>query len=169
MPPASREQRMKAAIKMVTDGHTYRQAAKRHQLLRSTMASRIQAASLSSQRIRKLRADLRTLTSVEEKLVLNLITRSAERGLPLTRSLVKEAIEIIISRMTPARRLVRTFYGGTPGTRYLRNFHRRHRDKILFSKPLRQEAGRFQACNGDVLTTHFARLENYSRAQYRQP
>ena len=159
MPPASREQRMIAAMKMVTDGHTYRQAAERHQLPKSTIASRIQAASPSSQRVRKLRAGLRTLTSVEEELVLNLITRSAERGLPLTRSLVKEAVEIIISRMTPASHLALRFKGGTPGTRYLRNFHRRHRDKILFCKALRQEAVRFQSCNGDVLTTHFARLE----------
>ena len=96
--------------------------------------------------------------------MLNVITRSAERGLPLRRSLVKEAIEIFISRMTPARRLVLKFNGGTPGTRYLRNLHRRHRDKIVFSKPLRQEAARFQACNSDVLTTHFARLEKIFKA-----
>lgn len=63
--------------------------------------------------------------------------------------------------MTPAQGLVLKFKfkNGTPGTIFLNRFAKRHRDKIKVCKPLRQETLRVRACNGDVLTSQFARLE----------
>lgn len=92
-------------------------------------------------------------------MVVTLIMRYAEHGIALSRRQVKEAIEIIIARMPPARRLVLQFRNGTPGHCFLRSFARRHRHQVRFARPVRQGHARCQACHGDALTTHFATLE----------
>ena len=57
------------------------------------------------------------------------------------------------------RKLTLQFRNGSPGTKYLRSFERRHAATIRFTKPTRQEAFRFRACNGDHLSHRLSVLE----------
>jgi hypothetical protein len=50
-----------------------------------------------------------------------------------------------------------------PGKKFLRGFEGRHTNIIRFGRVSKQEAVRYLAGNGDVLTTHLAAIENIIR------
>lgn len=87
----SREKKVGDVVALVRSGTTCRKASERYIVPRSTIHS-IQSMSPSGQEIRAIRAGMRTFTPMEEELVLTLITRYAERGIPLKRRHVEEAI-----------------------------------------------------------------------------
>lgn len=131
----SRKKKIQQAIDLVRSGKPYRHASDVTKIPRSTINSRINSQLLLEQRARVIHSRRDSLKPVED-LVAALLTRYAERGLPLLRPLLKEAIEIFISRMLPVRRF------------FLKSraigicaIARRHRDKIRFVK--RQEDDRF--------------------------
>ena len=162
-PRQSKQKRQQVAIEMVRTGSTIRKASAIQCIPRSTLHDNIAKISSRSVSVSRRPGRLSSLSSIEEEMVLTLLFRYADRGIPLRSRHVKEAIEIIVSRMTPGRRLSLQFKNGSPGSHYLRDFTRRHRTKIRFAKPLRQEALRFNAMNGDALTTHFAIIEKIIR------
>ena len=155
----TREPRTQAALNLVRTGSTYRHASAVTKIPKSTICSRVQAANPGSQYIQQTRLRLDTLKTVEEEIIVTLLIRYAERGLSLRRIQLKKASRKIISCMLPVRRRLLKFKNGTHGDRYLRNFTRKHRGKVRFVKPLRQEVIRFRACNAAVLETHFSTLE----------
>lgn len=142
--PKSREKRTQQAIQLVQDGKTYRFDSEVTKIPRSTISSRITSQRLSSQRSKTIRSRLDSLTTTEEELVVTLLIRYAERGMPLRRPVLKEAIAIVVSRMLPVRRRILKFKNSKPGDRYLRDFVGRHSEKIKFFKPLRQEGSDFK-------------------------
>ena len=101
----------------------------------------------------------RALTNGEEKQILCLLRRYSDKGVPLTRQHVIEAVQRLVARFSPYRRITLPFKDGTPRARYIRSFLRRHNDELLFVKPLRQQHERFRAVNADVLCKHFSTLE----------
>lgn len=97
-------------------------------------------------------------TTNEEGVVVELLCRYSDKGIPLNRQHAAEAFEIIINRFPPARRAALPFRDGRPGAHFLRNFMKRNEDRLCFGRPLRQEAKRFTATNAEALTAHFANL-----------
>lgn len=100
-----------------------------------------------------------SLSDKEEELVILLLLRYARRGIPLLPHQLKQAIEIIVSRMTPGRRVLLQSKNGSPGAQYVREFTQLHRERIMFARRLRQEALRFNGVKAEVLTTHFATID----------
>lgn len=129
---------MDVTIKLVPSGHTLRLAAERRNVPRSTIHLHVVATELGT-RSKPHRGRLSSLSPTEEGLVVKLLRRYSRRGITLRRLQLKQTIEIIVSRMTPGRRLVLQFKNGSPGSRYIRSFARRHRKIFLFSKPCRHE------------------------------
>lgn len=82
--------------------------------------------------------------------------RYADQGTPLSKLHLQEALVILVSRMTEDRRLRLPFRGGRPGRKFFSAFALRHKDRLRFAKPTRQEGKRFAAANAEALTTHFA-------------
>ena len=164
-PRQSKPKRMRVAIEMVRTGSTIRKASAIQCIPRSTLHDNIAKYSSRSVSVSRRPGPHSSLSSIEEEMVLTPLFRHANRGIPLRRRHVKEAIEIIVSRMSPAGRLSLQFKNGSLGSHYLRDFTRRQRTKIIFAKPLRQEALRFNAVNGDALTTHFAITKKIIREQ----
>lgn len=79
---------------------------------------------------------------------------------------LKEAISIMVTHISPARRILLSFWNNEPGRAFLTAFRKRQQDDFSFAKPLRQENKRMAALNADVLTANFATLtklfEEYS-------
>eukprot|EP00171_Calliarthron_tuberculosum_P023847 IDg23847t1 len=94
----------------------------------------------------------------EEKVVVDLLCRYSNRGVPLARAHLEEAFAILISRLPIKRQRSLPFKNGRPGPRFLRNFLRRNKGRLRFARPLQQEGKRFAAANAEVLTQHFAVL-----------
>ena len=92
-------------------------------------------------------------------MMASLLTKMAARGTPLTNYHLADAAAIIVSHMIPQRRLRIPFRDGKPGSKWLRGFRARHRNRLTFAKPTRQEALRCAACTSEVPTSHFAKLE----------
>ena len=159
------EKRIQAAISLVRNGSTYRHASSVTKLPKSTICSRIQAAIPRNQLVQASRSRLDTLTKVVDEMIVSLLIRYAERGLPLRRVHLKEAVSIIMARMLPVRRHLLKFKTLIPCDRFLREkrsprmLTKRHRDAIEFVKPLCQEGVRFRACNPAVFTHRVSTLE----------
>ena len=102
----------------------------------------------------------RALTNAEEKQIVSLLQRFADKGVPLTRQYVVEAVQRIVESFPLYRRITLPFKNGQPGARFVRSFLRRHKDDLEFVKPLRQEFARFKAVNADVLSQHYSTLEH---------
>ena len=144
-----------AAEQMLERGATYCEAAATHDVPVAMLHDRV----TRHKTVTRKPGRLASLSPIEEECVVSVLCRYAERGVPMRRAQLKQAIEVIVARMTPARRLALQFRNGSTGVKYLRAFQARHSHKIRFVKPTKQEAQRFRACNGDTLAKHFAVLE----------
>ena len=143
---------MQKAVAAVRNGMTYRAAAMKHDVSPSTLHLRVNGPPASpSRRI--------SLTEKEEDRLVSFLVSFANRGIPLTQAHLREAVAIMVNGMDPTRRMLLTFRRGVPGRGYLRGFRRRHKEKLAFRKPVRQEAKRFAQVNAEVQTTHFATLK----------
>lgn len=67
-----------------------------------------------------------------------------------------EAFCILIEKMDGERRRRPPLRDGIPGRKFVSTFTLRHKGRLRFAKPIRQEGERFAAANADALTTHFA-------------
>ena len=157
---ARRNQRnIEHALSAVRAGSTYRYAAAKHLIPMTTLYYRAiqDGPHLTRTKIGPGRRP--ELTEFEEQLVVQMICRYAEQGLPLRRQHVQEAVSQLISRMPSSRKMLLSFVNAHPGPNFLRLFIKRHGDKLKLGRPLRQEAVRYAACNAITLTNHFATLE----------
>jgi len=149
-----RENAMKNAMEMVRLGSTLRKAAEVHRVPRATLHDRIKKKEKRpSNWCRTI------LTKEEEEVIVGTLLRYSTRGVPLTRSHLVEAVAIQVERMSPDRRAKLPFTNGVPGIRFIRNFEKRHKDRVRFGFPTKQEAKRYAAANADYLTSHFATLK----------
>ena len=144
---------MTRAVAAIKRGMTYREAAAKHCVKRSTLHARV----TSPPRKRNMKI---ALTNKEEDLLVSFLIKLANRGVPLTQEHLQEAVKILVNGMDPKRRFMLPFRHGVPGRAFLGGFRQRHKDKLSFAKPVRQEAIRFSQVNADALTTHFATLDN---------
>ena len=143
---------MQKAVAPVRNGMTYRAPAMKHDVSPSTLHLRVNGPPASpSRRI--------ALTEKEEDRLVSFLVSFANRGVPLTQAHLREAVAIMVNGTDPTRRMLLPFRRGVPGSGYLRGFRRRHKEKLAFGKPVRQEAKRFAQVNAGVLTTHFATLK----------
>lgn len=147
--------RLNRAIKAIYDGKSYREASAS---TRIPIATLHRACRSRGQTITKPGRGT-SLTQSEERLLVSLLQRYADRGIPLNRLHLIETVKALISRMDPGRADKLLFKNGTPGRKFLQSFQKRHKDELIFARPTRQEAIRYAACNRDTLTTHFAALE----------
>eukprot|EP00171_Calliarthron_tuberculosum_P006070 IDg6070t1 len=158
-----RRLRLDEAVEAVRSGMTLRDAEKVFRIARSTLhrhtkgRERPASPEVSSSTSRKLGRPP-AFAAGEEEVIVELLTHYAHRGLPLSRLHAQEAFQIFVSRLPLSRQAALPFRDGKPGVKFMRNFARRHRDRLRFAKPLRQEAKRFSAANAEALTTHFAAL-----------
>ena len=72
---------------------------------------------------------------------------------------VQEAASLIVSQLPLEQCRVLPFKNGIPGRKWLKNFSDRHKRKLKFSHPLKQEGKRFVSVNSESLTTHLSLLE----------
>lgn len=150
------QKRLSTALQQIDTGVSYREASKASRIPIATLHRAVQKNKTPATR-RPGRSF--SLTTQEEGLLVSLLTRYSDRGVALNRNHLCEAVAVIVSRMPPARREKLPFKDGKPGIKFLRGFQKRHGDRIKFTRPTRQEAVRFAACNGDTLTTHLATME----------
>lgn len=95
----------------------------------------------------------------EEMLIVQMLLTYADRGVPLTRIHLTEAISLFVKQLPHQRRKSIPFANGRPGVKFLRSFERRHRERLRFAVPVRQEAKRFAAVNARTLAYHFETLK----------
>eukprot|EP00171_Calliarthron_tuberculosum_P001872 IDg1872t1 len=100
----------------------------------------------------------RAFTEKEEGIIIKLLCKFSDRGLPLQRRYMAEACGMLASTFGPERRASLPF-NGTPGKKLLASFLKRHKATLQFALPNKQERKRFKAVCPEVLTTHFAHLE----------
>lgn len=143
-----------SAEQMLERGATYRLEATTHTVPGATLHHRVPR----NKTVTRKPGSLASLNPIEEECVVSELCRYAEGGVPMRRAQLKQAIEVILARMTPAQRLLLHFRNESPEIKYLRGFQARNADKICFVKPTKQEAQRFRVCNGDTLAKHFAVL-----------
>ena len=140
---------------VATGSLSIHKAAKWSGIAYSTLQSAVQSTKSTANSVGRRPA----LDNREELMMVSLLTKMAARGTPLTNYHLAHAAAIIVSHMIPQRRLRIPFRDGKPGSIWLRGFRARHRNRLTFAKPTRQEALRFGACSAEVLTSHFPKLE----------
>jgi len=143
----------------VADRFSVRRAAGFYRVARSTLQDRIAGACRPQRRIRRPAGRRRQFSDSEEETIIATLLSFADRGVPLNRRHLKEAIKTFVSHLPASRRASIRFREGIPGYRFLRDFEKRHESRIVFGRGTRQEAKRWAAVNGETLSTHFATLE----------
>jgi hypothetical protein len=103
------------------------------------------------------------LTPEENDVVVEMLVHFADCAVPLTRNDVADAMAVLVDRMDENRRAKLRLVNGIPRKSFLRGFEGRHANNIRFGRASKQEAVRYLAGNGDVLTTHLAAIENIIR------
>lgn len=114
---------MGAAILAVRKGAKYRKAAAKFNVSSATLHRRVNGTKGSQRPGRKS-----ALRPSEELLIVNFLLRFAARSTPLTQLHLRQAIQIVIGGMPPARRLMLPFSRFSPGDTFMRSFRRRHAD-----------------------------------------
>lgn len=155
--PRSAAARAAAAKTAVIAGAaTLRAASARYCIPRSTLHDKVMRQRLKVQSKRAGRP--KALSNEEEGVLVELILRYADRGIPLKLKHVAEATTIMVDSMDIERREGLPFTDGRPGRKFLRAFLRRHKNQLRFSLPVSQERVRWNATNADALVHHFANL-----------
>jgi len=98
------------------------------------------------------------LKAEEENRVFFVIKLYSTQGFPLTQKDIMDVVELMAAEMPPARRFILPFRNGRPGRKFVRCFLSRHRDVLVYRKPLRQVGQRFRAVNAQIMTTHLAAI-----------
>eukprot|EP00171_Calliarthron_tuberculosum_P004732 IDg4732t1 len=126
--------RLRSAIAAVRQGMTYREAAARFHLPRSTLADSVarEACDADGERITKKLGRPTALKAAEEATIVHLLNGYADRGVPLTRTLLIEAVSLLVSRFSEERRAALPFKSGRPGLDFIRAFEKRHSHEIRF-------------------------------------
>lgn len=101
----------------------------------STIHHNLHSANFNKPETARGRGRLAALRPIEEDLVVKLLMRHAERGIPFNRGRLREAILVFIQRMTNSPRMTLPFENGNPGQKFIRNFSKRHKDKLRFVRP----------------------------------
>lgn len=140
--------RLAAAVTAVQTGMTVRAAEKKFRIARSTIHRLTfkQTAAVAAAEHRD-RGHPRAFVAEEEKVIVDLLCRYAERGIPLSRDHLKEAFALFIARLPMVRQVKLPFHDGRPGPKFLRGFTRRNKDRLRYVRPLVQEGKRFAAVN----------------------
>lgn len=105
-----------------------------------------------------------TFTCEEKAVVVDLLRRYADNCLLLKRLHIVEAFQTIIETFSAVRKAALPFLDGLPGVRFVRNFVKRNKDRLCFSRPMWQEAIRYAEKNTEALTTPFANLSRALRS-----
>ena len=158
--PRTATGREQEAIALVLAGvSSYRAAGDRYRIAKSTLYDKVKRRRDESITPPKSRGRKLALTEQEESIIVELLCKYSDKGVPLSRNHLTEACALLIQSMPLERRRALPFKDGVPGARFVRNFLSRHKNVLRFSKPLRQEAQRYDAVSADVLVEHFAQLE----------
>ena len=153
------ERNRRRAVVAVNCGQSYRAAAASNCVKTFTLHRRVSRRPPESTMKNKI------TVKVEDLLVFPL-KNFAHRGVRLAKENLNEAIVLCVNRMDTTRRLLLPFHFGNPGRPFQRGFGNRHKATLSFSKPLRKETNQFAAVNREVLTTHFATLQNFIVENY---
>lgn len=93
------------------------------------------------------------------KLILELVFRLSDRGIPMKRTHVLPAAELVVETLPLERQKSLPFRNGQPGKKWLQSFSRRRIKHLQFCTHRIQEGKRFIAANGDTFTDHISSLE----------
>ena len=99
------------------------------------------------------------LTKEEERTVVQMVLKYADRGIPLTREHVRDAIQMLVHSLPEKRKSMIPFRDGRPGVKYMRLFEKRHIRALKVAVLRYQEAKRHAAVNAETLSSHFSTLQ----------
>ena len=141
-------------------GATVRDAAKTAKIPRATFHYKLQNKERIMDSSTGGPSFQRTMLSrEEEELVGRLLKVYSDKGNPLRRSDIVDAVSFIVEKLPKARRNCICFKQGRTGTKIIEGFLRRYEGNIKLGRPSPQEERRCRATDGEVLTTHLATLE----------
>lgn len=152
---------MQLFIEAVRSGVTLREVEKMFRLSRSTVHRHMQRmlnAEAGMRSDKQKAGRRRAFTESEESIVVEMLCRYSDRGVPLGRKQVAEAFAILVVNFSAERRYTLPFRDRRPGKTFLQSFTLRHRATLRFAKPLMQEGKRYASVNTEALTQHFAVL-----------
>lgn len=148
------ERRLAKAIKQYHNNHlTVRGAARLAGLSKSTFHRRLTKLKPSKS------MHMRVLSDEEEGVIVDTILSYCDKGLPLQRSDIVDAVEILISTLPKERQTKTNFKDNRQGRKFVRLFLQRHSSKICLGRPRKEQELRFRSCNAETLSTHFAALK----------
>ncbi|PXF46975.1 hypothetical protein BWQ96_03313 [Gracilariopsis chorda] len=70
-----------------------------------------------------------------------------------------DTVEMLVEKFPPWRKESLRFRNGRPARRFSELFEALHSDTIIFRKPSRQDAKRFEAKNAKILVAHMRKLK----------
>ena len=70
------------------------------------------------------------LTETEERAIVDLVLRCADRGLPLARKHLADAAEIVTSTLSFERQSELSFNESCPGIKWIRSFYKQHKKTL---------------------------------------
>jgi len=149
-----REGAISRSVAAVCSGSSYRKSGAKYRIPKSTIWDRKHRTAQPTTRSRKF-----ALSEDEEKIILQLILRFADRGIPMTRQHVREAASIVIQTFSSERKSRLPFTGDIPERKWVSGFYMRHKDFIKCGQPNYQEGKRFRATNAETLCNHYSALE----------
>lgn len=147
----------KAKSDVLSHGMVVRKAARKYHIPKSTLQDAIQRQRKGI--ALKKRQGRRAFNVQEEEVIVKTLEQFADHGIPLTRQQAKDVIALFVSNMSAERRHVLPFVNGIPGNHFLRGFYSRHKERLKFGVPTRQEGRRWASANAETITTHFSRVE----------
>ena len=148
-----RESCLNQAVSEVQSGASYPMAAFKNHVPKSTLFECVHTV-----RARFQCSNRTNFSADEEKRILEFVLKCANKGVPLARGHVVEATTIFITTLRSERSSRLPFRNGRSGSRWVLNFHSKHRETLKHAVPFVQDAKRFAAVNAETLKTHFSTL-----------
>ncbi len=149
------EEAIQAAVQSVFGGTGIREAARRFNLVASTLSRRVRQARSTT--LPKNNGRPPRLTPDEETTILKSVSELMALGAPISRDQLKFLARIFIESLPEQRQKQIGFKENTPGKDWIRNFLSRH--SLVLKTKQSLERSRYDALTVNNVAAHFARLK----------
>lgn len=150
--------RRKAAQAVLSGSMTLRQTAEKYKVAKSTVYDDVRKARNPPPSPKKAGRKC-AFSKEEEEVIIKTLLHYSDRGVPLSRTNLWEAVISFIELLPEERKAQLPFTNGRPKKDWIFDFEARIEERVDFKKPIPQESNRFAAVNAETLVTHFATLE----------
>eukprot|EP00171_Calliarthron_tuberculosum_P006118 IDg6118t1 len=138
---------------------TFRSVSIKYKVTIGTLFSRVEIAKNPPAIASKRRGPPNFLTDAEERSIVELMLRRADKGHPQFKSDLQDVAAMIVKMMPVRRRSACPFRDGRPGDKLTSRFIKRHAEMHL-GRVSKNQKIRFRHCNGEALTTHLASIHD---------